>query len=137
MRIARFCNKVARLTYICHADDRRTVVNVMLNYTFIDHALRSARQLSGNYSKKTYFFFFFCNFTHDIFPANWKLSKIIPLPKISNPSDFSDYRPIAILPCLSKAFEVCMHGQISNPGSRLIIVRRPLCSRLSMISVEQ
>jgi hypothetical protein len=28
--------------------------------------------------------------------------------KISNPSDFSDYRPIAILSCLSKAFEVCM-----------------------------
>jgi hypothetical protein len=104
MLIARFCNKVARLTFICHADDQRTVVNVMLNYTFINHALRSARQLSGSYSKKTYFFF--CNFTHDIFPANWKLCKIIPLPKISNSSDFSDYRPIAILPCLSKAFEV-------------------------------
>jgi hypothetical protein len=37
---------------------------------------------------------------------------IIPLPKISNPSDFSDYHPIAILPCLLKAFEVCMRGQM-------------------------
>jgi hypothetical protein len=41
-------------------------------------------------------------------------SEAIGLPKISNISDFSDYRPIAILPCLSKAFEVCMCGQMVN-----------------------
>jgi hypothetical protein len=52
--------------------------------------------------------FFNVCFTHDIFPAYWNFSKIIPLPKISNPSDFSVYRPLAILSCLSKAFEVCM-----------------------------
>jgi hypothetical protein len=52
-------------------------------------------------------FFNFC-FTHDIFPADWKVSKIIPLPKISNPSYFLDHRPIAILPCLSEAFVKCM-----------------------------
>jgi hypothetical protein len=38
--------------------------------------------------------------------------KIIPLLKISNPSDFSDNRSITILPCLSMAFEVCILGQI-------------------------
>jgi NADH:ubiquinone oxidoreductase subunit K len=92
-------------------------------------------------------FFNFC-FAHDIFLTDWKVSKIIPLPKLSNPSDFLDYRPIAILPCLSKAFEVCMRGQMVeylmlnklldpfNPGSWLIIVRRPHCLWLSMISVE-
>jgi hypothetical protein len=35
---------------------------VRLNYTFVDHYLSSARQLSGNSSQKTYFF---CNFFHD------------------------------------------------------------------------
>jgi hypothetical protein len=35
---------------------------VRLNYTFIDHDLSSARQLSGNSSKKTYFFW---NIFHD------------------------------------------------------------------------
>jgi hypothetical protein len=75
------------------------------------------------------------------------MSKIVHLPKISNATDFSDYHPIAILPCLSKAFEVCMRCQMViylmlnklldplQPGPRLIIVRRPDCSRLSMISV--
>jgi hypothetical protein len=56
--------------------------------------------------------FFNIFFTHNIFPADWKVSKIILLPKISNPSNFSDYRPIAILPCLLKAFEVCMRSQM-------------------------
>jgi hypothetical protein len=37
----------------------------------------------------------FC-FIHDKFPEVWKVSKILPLPKISNPSDFLDYRPIAM-----------------------------------------
>ena len=34
------------------------------------------------------------------FPASWKKAKIIPIPKSSN-----EYRPIAILPFLSKVFE--------------------------------
>jgi hypothetical protein len=56
-------------------------------------------------------FFNFC-FTHDIFPVDWKVSKIIPLLNISNPSDFSDNRPSAILLYLSKAFEVCKRSQM-------------------------
>jgi hypothetical protein len=47
-------------------------------------------------------------------------SEIIPLLKISNPSDFSDYRPIAILPCLLKAFEVCMRGQMVENLNNLL-----------------
>lgn len=46
--------------------------------------------------------------TTSSFPSNWKKAKIIPIPK-SN----SDYRPIAILPYLSKAFERILHNQIS------------------------
>jgi hypothetical protein len=35
-----------------------------------------------------------------IFPA-WKMSKILPIPKIPNPGEFPDYRPISVLPPLS------------------------------------
>lgn len=42
------------------------------------------------------------------YPSKWKKAKIIPIPK-SN----SDYRPIAILPFLSKAFERLLHNQMS------------------------
>lgn len=43
------------------------------------------------------------------FPTIWKHAKIIPIPK----SD-KDYRPIAILPYLSKVFERLVHVQMSS-----------------------
>jgi Reverse transcriptase (RNA-dependent DNA polymerase) len=50
--------------------------------------------------------------TSSIFPDAWKVSKILPIPKKKNPSELSDYRPISILPALSKAIEVLMRDQI-------------------------
>jgi Reverse transcriptase (RNA-dependent DNA polymerase) len=52
--------------------------------------------------------------TSSCFPATWKISKIFPLAKKSNPSALSDYRPISILPALSKALEVIMKRQITQ-----------------------
>lgn len=46
--------------------------------------------------------------TKSEYPVNWKCAKIIPIPKSSN-----EFRPIAILPYLSKIFERLMHRQIS------------------------
>lgn len=47
--------------------------------------------------------------TKSVFPEGWKLSKIIPIPKQNN-----DYRPIAILPFLSKVMENIMSKQIND-----------------------
>lgn len=46
--------------------------------------------------------------TSSCYPSCWKRAKIIPIPK-SN----SDYRPIAILPFLSKVFEKIIHNQMT------------------------
>lgn len=43
------------------------------------------------------------------YPHKWKHSKIIPLPKSG-----TEYRPIAILPFLSKVFEKLLHEQINS-----------------------
>lgn len=43
------------------------------------------------------------------YPKSWKHSKIIPIPKNN-----SEYRPIAILPFLSKVFEKLLNVQIRN-----------------------
>lgn len=48
------------------------------------------------------------------FPDVWKNAQIIPLPKKSNPSTFYDYRPISILPFLSKVLERLVHTQLST-----------------------
>jgi hypothetical protein len=47
------------------------------------------------------------------FPSSWKSSIIIPLKKKSNPSVVSDYRPISILPAISKCLERIVLKQVN------------------------
>ncbi|RVE43482.1 hypothetical protein evm_011880 [Chilo suppressalis] len=48
------------------------------------------------------------------FPRIWKDAQVIPLTKKSNPDCMSDFRPISILPFLSKVLERLIHNQISE-----------------------
>lgn len=48
------------------------------------------------------------------FPTIWKDAQVTPLPKKANPSSFSEYRPISILPFLSKVLERVVHQQMSD-----------------------
>ena len=47
-------------------------------------------------------------------PSEWKTSRICPVPKIKNPQSISDYRPISILPILSKVFERVILQQLTE-----------------------
>lgn len=47
-----------------------------------------------------------------IFPDIWKQALVKPIPKINNPEDFKDLRPISILPALSKVMERIVDLQI-------------------------
>ena len=51
---------------------------------------------------------------HAKFPFSMKLADITPAHKKDDRSDKSNYRPISILPAISKVFERLMHDQISN-----------------------
>ena len=42
---------------------------------------------------------------NNVFPQTWKIARISPIPKTDNPSESNDYRPVAILPILSKVYE--------------------------------
>lgn len=46
------------------------------------------------------------------FPTCWKVAHVIPLPKVKNPSELKDLRPISILPVLSKLIEKILNAQI-------------------------
>lgn len=48
-----------------------------------------------------------------IFPANWKMAHVVSLPKSSNPSSLSHFRPISILPIPSKVIENAVFKQLS------------------------
>ena len=48
------------------------------------------------------------------FPGIWKIARISPIPKILNPSQLKDYRPISILPILSKIYEKLVLQQMTE-----------------------
>ncbi|CAH2087481.1 unnamed protein product [Euphydryas editha] len=52
------------------------------------------------------------SFTRNVFPSQWKKAFVIPLPKTSNPTSLTQYRPISILPILSKVIESLAHNQL-------------------------
>ena len=54
------------------------------------------------------------SFTMGIVPRKLKIAKVIPLYKSENPELFTNYRPISILPCLSKILERLMYNRINN-----------------------
>ena len=48
------------------------------------------------------------------YPDCFKISQIVPIPKCSSPSIPSHYRPIPILPTVSKVFEKIFYAKVSN-----------------------
>ena len=53
-------------------------------------------------------------FNSAIIPPEWKIAKITPLPKAGNSKIVSNYRPISLLPLLSKLIEKIVHRRIYN-----------------------
>ena len=47
-----------------------------------------------------------------IVPSKLKIAKIIPLFKSGDPKAFNNYRPISILPCLSKIYEKVVYNRL-------------------------
>lgn len=47
------------------------------------------------------------------YPQQWKYALVHPLPKIAKPMTSNDYRPISILPTLSKALERIVYKQLT------------------------
>lgn len=52
--------------------------------------------------------------SHEVFPLAWKLARISPVPKVDDPKSNSEYRPISILPVLSKIYEKLALRQIAG-----------------------
>ena len=46
------------------------------------------------------------------FPDSWTIAHITPYPKVHSPSSSSEYRPISVLPVLSKLFEKILYHRV-------------------------
>lgn len=51
---------------------------------------------------------------NSIYPDQWKMSLILPLPKVPDPSDYKHYRPINILCVLGKIFDKLVFQQVRS-----------------------
>ena len=52
------------------------------------------------------------SFESALFPDNLKIAKVVPIFKDGQKTNCSNYRPISILPVISKIFEKCAHKQL-------------------------
>ena len=59
---------------------------------------------------------FICNhsITNSVFPSKWKEAKVAPLHKNGPHEEVNNYRPISILPVLSKVIEKHVHESLSD-----------------------
>lgn len=49
-----------------------------------------------------------------MFPSPWKMANITPIYKKADPSNPSNYRPVALLSCIGKLMERCIHKYLYN-----------------------
>jgi len=49
-----------------------------------------------------------------VFPYSWKCARVVPIPKSGDLSNPANYRPISVLPILSKVLEKHIHNVIGN-----------------------
>jgi hypothetical protein len=52
--------------------------------------------------------------TTGVFPTDWKLSKLIPIPKSKPYNRVENYRPISVIPAISKVIEKLVYRQLST-----------------------
>ena len=48
----------------------------------------------------------------EAFPKIFKQSQVIPIPKVSNPKELADFRPISLLPALAKILEKILYKKM-------------------------
>lgn len=53
------------------------------------------------------------SFDNSSFPALWRKAFVTPIPKVHSPLHLKNYRPISVLPFLSKVLEAAAHRQTS------------------------
>ena len=45
-----------------------------------------------------------------VVPSQWKVARIVPIPKIKNPAELSDFRPLSITSIISRLGKICSAG---------------------------
>ena len=52
-----------------------------------------------------------------VVPSQWKVARIVPIPKIKNPAELSDFRPLSITSIISRQLEKFVVQEYLYPAS--------------------
>ena len=87
------------------------IISKLDNRKSNDISPKLLKALSGSFSNILFYLFNSCMLS-GVFPDELKIDKVIPLHKSGNSNLMSNYRPISILPTLSKIFEKLIRSRI-------------------------
>ena len=96
-------------------------MHVYGNVTDLKITKTNVNEISVSIFKKFHNYFLDCIceifnlcFVNGVFPDSLKIATVIPIFKKGMSSDMSCYRPIALLPFISKILERCLFNRLSN-----------------------
>ena len=91
-------------------EEIEAIIKKLDDYKSKDFSPKLLKRLQIPFSLSLSYLFNSCMLT-SVFPDELKVAKVIPLFKTGNRSDMSNYRPISILPTLSKIFEKLIYNR--------------------------
>ena len=71
-----------------------------------------------------------------VFPPSMKLAKVTPVVKNGNRSEKDNYRPVSLLPNLSKLFEICVYNQVAQFLIKYFLNTNAVSGRVTMLSTH-
>ncbi|XP_020298168.1 uncharacterized protein LOC109862504 [Pseudomyrmex gracilis] len=98
--------------YISPQAIQKTVSRIKTNATGCDEISLKMFYLTMSYIMPVMEHIFDFSLSHGIFPNIWKKAVVCPIPKINTPTASQHYRPIVILPVMSKILEQIVCDQI-------------------------
>lgn len=100
--------------YITPQDIRRAITGLRSNSIGSDGLSPKFIKMVASHDVSVFEYLFNCSLDQRIFPQMWKSALVCPIPKVAQPAALEHYRPIAILPTLSKLLERIVCNQIQH-----------------------
>ena len=108
------CNAQFKFSEITGLDVKKTVKTIKTNACGVDDISAFFIKLSIEHTADILADIINASFVTKFFPSRWKEAIVKPIPKVSNPTQASDYRPISLLPAFSKISEKIAAKQMSE-----------------------
>ena len=103
--IVKYGNAPLKFKPVTEEEIKKVIKSIKTNACGVDKISAHFLKLSITHIAKPLTNIVNSSFMDKIFPSRWKMALVKPLPKINIPMEPSDFRPISLLPAISKIME--------------------------------